>query len=141
MCEHCGCRNDPEIAKLGAEHDAIVELADTVLAEISDGTETMAGGVRRLQELLIPHVRGEENGIFRVAEELGLGSQYVYDLEDDHRHFDSVLAEGADLDAARLEAVLDELYRHIAVEEYDLFPEVNRKLNPEPVGSDRSVRV
>lgn len=131
MCEHCGCRNDPEIAKLGAEHDAIVELADTVMAEIEAGTETIAEGVRRLQELLIPHVRGEESGIFRVAEELGLGSQYVYDLEDDHRHFDAVLAEGADLDAARLEAVLDELYRHIAVEEYDLFPEVNRKLNPE----------
>lgn len=131
MCEHCGCRNDPEIAKLGAEHDAIVELVDTVMAEIEAGTETIAEGVRRLQELLIPHVRGEESGIFRVAEELGLGSQYVYDLEDDHRHFDAVLAEGADLDAARLEAVLDELYRHIAVEEYDLFPEVNRKLNPE----------
>lgn len=135
MCEHCGCRNDPEIARLGAEHDAIVELADTVLAEIRAGAETMAGGVRRLQELLIPHVRGEETGIFRVAEELGLGSQYVYDLEDDHRHFDSVLAEGADLDVVRLEAVLDELYRHIAVEEYDLFPEVNRKLNPDLVDS------
>ncbi len=135
MCEHCGCRSDPEIAKVGAEHDAIVELADTVLAEINAGTETMAGGVRRLQELLIPHVRGEETGIFRVAEELGLGSQYVYDLEDDHRHFDSVLAEGTDLDAVKLEAVLDELYRHIAVEEYDLFPEVNRKLNPDLVDS------
>lgn len=131
MCEHCGCRSNPEIAKLGAEHDAIVELADTVLAEIRAGTETMAGGVRRLQELLIPHVRGEESGIFRTAEELGLGNQYVYELEDDHRHFDAVLAEGADLDEARLEAVLDELYHHIAVEEYDLFPEVNRKLNPE----------
>lgn len=141
MCEHCGCRNNPEIGKLGAEHDAIVELADTVLAEIRAGTETMAGGVRRLQELLVPHVRGEETGIFRVAEELGLASQYVYDLEDDHRHFDSVLSEGPDLDEVKLVAVLDELYRHIAVEEYDLFPEVNRKLNPDLVESDRSVRI
>lgn len=136
MCENCGCRNDPEIAKLGAEHDAIVELADTVLAEIKAGTETMAGGVRRLQELLIPHVRGEEGGIFRLAEDLGLGNQYVYDLEDDHRHFDAVLSREADLDAIKLEAVLDELYHHIAVEEYDLFPEVNRKKNSHLVKSD-----
>lgn len=136
MCEHCGCRNDPEIGRLGAEHDAIVELADTVLAEIKAGTETMAGGVRRLQELLIPHVRGEEGGIFRVAEDLGLGNQYVYDLEDDHRHFDAVLSRDDDLDAAKLEAVLDELYHHIAVEEYDLFPEVNRKKNSHLVKSN-----
>lgn len=128
MCEHCGCRNDPEIAKLGAEHDAIVELADRVLSEVKAGTETMARAVVRLRALLDPHVKGEEAGIFRVAEELGLGSEYVYDLEDDHRHFDSVLSEDASLDATELEAVLDELYRHIAVEEYDLFPEVNRKL-------------
>lgn len=136
MCEHCGCRNNPEIAKLGAEHDAIVELADRVLSEVNAGTETMAGAVIRLRSLLDPHVKGEEAGIFRVAEDLGLGNQYVYDLEDDHRHFDAVLSGDDSLDARELEAVLDELYRHIAVEEYDLFPEVNRKLtsNLEPVG-------
>ena len=44
MCEYCGCRDNPEIGKLGAEHDAIVdaieardeELCDRLAAEHAD---------------------------------------------------------------------------------------------------------
>lgn len=128
MCEYCGCRDDPEIARLGAEHDAIVELADLVLAQLRSGEENMAGAVRRLRQVLIPHVQGEESGIFRLAEGMGLGSQYVDELEGDHRRFDRDLSDPAALDAAALEEVLDDLYHHITVEEYDLFPEVARHL-------------
>lgn len=127
MCEYCGCRDNPEIGKLGAEHDAIVDLADQVLGEVKDGSETVEGAIRRLRDLLDPHVRGEEAGIFQVAETLGLGSQYVDELEDDHRRFESLLSDPA-LAVDALESVLDEIYRHIAVEEYDLFPEVARNL-------------
>lgn len=124
MCEYCGCRDNPEIGALGAEHDAIVELADRVLAEIEAGVETMGGAAARLRAALTPHVQREEAGVFRIAEDMGLGNEYVDDLEGDHRRFDRVLSDSDSLDAAALEAVLDELYRHIAVEEYDLFPVV-----------------
>jgi hypothetical protein len=131
MCEYCGCRElDPEIGALGEEHDAIVELSDRILRELEAGEITMQDAVTRLRELLIPHVQREEGGIFRVAEEMGLGNEYVYDLEGDHLKFDSDLSLPGDLDRAALESVLDDLYRHIAVEEYDLFPVVARRTIP-----------
>lgn len=134
MCEHCGCRDNPEIAKLGAEHDAIVDLADQVLGEVKDGSETVGGAIRRLRHLLDPHVRGEETGIFRVAETMGLMDQYVYELENDHRRFDRLFSDPA-LGVEAMESVLDEIYRHIAVEEYDLFPEVAKSLPSQSVSS------
>ncbi len=131
MCEHCGCRDNPEIGKLGGEHDAIVELADQVLAEVDTGTETVAGAVARLRELVLPHVRGEEAGVFKVADEMGLRDEYIDDLEDDHHKFDGALSEPVSMGANELSQILDELYHHIAVEEYDLFPVVARYLSPE----------
>jgi hypothetical protein len=134
MCEYCGCRDNPEIARLGAEHDAIVELADLVLSELASGEETMAGAVSRLRSLLIPHVLGEEAGVFRVAEEMGLRSQYDDDLEGDHRRFEGILSSPEALDPAALEVLLDELYHHIAIEEYDLFPVVAKELQASLAG-------
>ncbi|HEX6946503.1 MAG TPA: hemerythrin domain-containing protein [Acidimicrobiia bacterium] len=129
MCEHCGCRENPEIGQLGAEHDAIVELADQVLSEVAAGSETVAGAAARLLALLIPHVRREEAGVFRVADEIGLRNQYVEDLEEDHRRFDGSLSDPGRMSPRELESLLDDIYRHIAIEEYDLFPVVARELN------------
>ncbi len=129
MCEYCGCRDNPEIALLGAQHDAIVELADQVLAAVQTGDETMLGAVARLRELLLPHVEREETGVFRVAEAMGLTNEYIDDLEGDHRQFEAVLSRPETLDTESLESLVEDLYRHIAVEEYDLFPVVARELN------------
>lgn len=128
MCEFCGCRENPEIGALGAEHDAIVALADEVMAAVDQGTMSIPEGVERLRRLLIPHVQREEAGVFRVAERMGLGSQYVDDLEDDHARYGAALDDPGDLDPVVLGSLLDDLYRHIAVEEYDLFPVVAREL-------------
>ncbi len=128
MCEYCGCRDNPEIAALGAEHDAIVDLADRVVEGVRSGTMTLGEGVARLRELLVPHVRREESGVFRVAERVGLRNEYVDDLEDDHRRYGASLGDPDLLSVDTLEALLDDLYRHIAVEEYDLFPVVAREL-------------
>jgi hemerythrin-like domain-containing protein len=128
MCEFCGCRENPEIGALGAEHDAIVALADEVMAAVGQGTMTIPEGVEKLSRLLTPHVAREESGVFRVAERMGLGSQYVDDLEEDHARYGAALGDPTDLDSAMLESLLDDLYRHIAVEEYDLFPVVAREL-------------
>ena len=49
-------------------------------------------------------------------------TNYVDDLEEDHARFAVLLDEVDVLDAGALEAFVDDLHRHIAVEEYDLFP-------------------
>ncbi len=131
MCEHCGCRDNPEIGKLGREHDAIVQLADQVLTEVQAGTETVRGAAARLREVVLPHVRGEEAGVFEVADEMGLRDEYIDDLTEDHRKFDAAFSEPGSMGSGELEEILDELYHHIAVEEYDLFPVVARYLSPE----------
>ena len=122
MCDYCDCRRIPEIAALGEEHEAIEDLADLVMKAVKDrvaSTETLFEG---LIGLLTTHVAREESGLFIEARAAGLGSEYVEDLEDDHRHFEALLQDPSALDAAAVEALFDELHRHIAVEEYDLFP-------------------
>lgn len=120
MCDYCDCRRITEIAELGAEHERIEELADAALvaARTGDATEE----IERLRQALAPHAEREESGVFAEARASRLGSFYVDDLEEDHRRFAAALAEPELLDADTLEDVLDGLHRHIALEEYDLFP-------------------
>lgn len=121
MCDYCDCRRIPEIAELGAEHERIEDLADEVLALSRSGSPELPAAIQRLREVLDPHVAREENGVFSEAREAGLGAYYIDELEDDHRRFAAWLGQ-PDLDTAKLEALFDELHRHIAIEEYDLFP-------------------
>jgi hemerythrin-like domain-containing protein len=122
MCDYCDCRRIPEIAALGEEHERIEDLADLVMKAVKDSdadTETLFA---RLVGLLTTHVAREESGLFIEARTAGLGAEYVEDLEEDHRHFEALLKDPSTLDAAAVEALFDELHRHIAIEEYDLFP-------------------
>lgn len=122
MCDYCDCRRIPEIADLGLEHDRIEDLADEVLRSLKDGGSTAPALLDRLITVLTEHVAREERGVFVEAREAGLAPEYVDDLEDDHRRFAAVLSDPRALDAEHAEALFDELHRHIAVEEYDLFP-------------------
>lgn len=128
MCEYCDCRRIPEIARLGEEHDAIGEIAEEALTIAQTGGPGMNEVVTRLLEAVIPHVWREEAGVFSQAKRAGLASFFIEDLEDDHRRFAAVLGAPEALDGSSLEALLDELHRHIAIEEYDLFPTVARVL-------------
>lgn len=121
MCDYCDCRRIPEIARLGAEHEVIQELADKALAVAKSGAGSVSEAVRDLLDVLEPHVAGEEAGVFTQARLAGLAGYYVDDLEDDHRRFEGVLAKPR-LDTTELEQFVDDLHRHIAIEEYDLFP-------------------
>ncbi|HEX7099834.1 MAG TPA: hemerythrin domain-containing protein [Acidimicrobiia bacterium] len=122
MCDYCDCRRVPEIADLGAEHERIEELGDEALRLAKAGSPEFPAALDRLRAALEPHVTREEKGVFAQARIAGLGSYYVDDLEEDHRRFATILDVGADIDAITLERLLDDLHRHIAVEEYDLFP-------------------
>ena len=129
MCDYCDCRRIPEIADLGTEHEGIEDLADLVLKAVKDRDPEVETIFPRLIAALTAHVAREERGIFVEAREAGLGAEYVEDLEDDHRHFAELLRDPTKLDAAAVEAVFDELHRHIAVEEYDLFPAAAQRLS------------
>lgn len=122
MCDYCDCRRIPEIADLGEEHDRIEDLADEVLRSLKDGDSTVPALLDRLIAVLTEHVAREERGVFVEARAAGLAPEYVDDLEDDHRRFAAVLSDPGALDAEHAEALFDELHRHIAIEEYDLFP-------------------
>jgi hemerythrin-like domain-containing protein len=128
VCDYCDCRRIPEIADLGAEHDRIEELADDVMRALKMGDGTAATAFTGLIAELTDHVAREEKGVFVEARRVGLGPEYVEDLEDDHRRFAVVLEDPAILDVVAVEAFFDELHRHIAVEEYDLFPTAARLL-------------
>ena len=73
--------------------------------------------------------------MFNDARRAGLGSYYIDDLEDDHRRFAALLDRPEDVDAATVVRFVDELHRHIALEEYELFPAAARLFDPH--GSDR----
>lgn len=128
MCEFCGCRRFPEIARLGAEHDAIEEITEEVLA--SAGTSIAPDELlEKLRRALESHVLLEEAGVFTQARYVGISQNYwVDDLEDDHKRFAEILADPSALSPAEIEAFLDDLHRHIAIEEYDLFPALARTL-------------
>lgn len=122
MCDYCDCRRIDEIADLGAEHDRIEELADRVLTAVKNGDSDVGERFAELIEVLTAHVQREEGGIFVEARTAGLSSYYVEDLEEDHRSFAATLADPLQLSAVEVERLLDDLHRHIAIEEYDLFP-------------------
>lgn len=127
MCDYCDCRRIPEIADLGAEHERIEARADEVLELARSGSPRLAEAVGHLRDILDPHVAREEGGVFSEARQAGLGAYYVDELEEDHRRFAARLAD-PHLDVEGLEELFDDLHRHIAIEEYDLFPAVVQML-------------
>ncbi len=127
MCDYCDCRRIPEIATLGKQHETIVDLGDELLRAVKAGSPDIGEAVERLRRALDPHVTREESGVFTQARIAGLGGYYVDELEDQHREFEEFLA--GDFDAASLEQFLDDLHRHIAIEEYDLFPAASQVLS------------
>lgn len=129
MCEFCGCRSNPEIARLGAEHDTIQEIAEDVLATASQDSSPVEL-LEKLRRAVEPHVLGEEAGVFTQARLVGISQNYwVDDLEDDHRRFAEILSDPSALSSSEIESFLDDLHRHIAIEEYDLFPALFRTLS------------
>lgn len=129
MCEFCGCRRVPEIARLGAEHDTIEEIAEDILASASTNIPPDEL-LEKLRRAIEPHVLGEEAGVFTQARLVGISQNYwVDDLEDDHTRFAEILADPSALSPSEIEAFLDDLHRHIAIEDYDLFPALVRTLS------------
>jgi hypothetical protein len=127
MCEYCGCQEVPAIALLTAEHDAVVDLIGAVRAAVEQGhLDDAAVGCQRMQVVLGPHTRVEEQALF-PAMRTEFPAQ-IDGLLAEHRSIEAVLAEaaaGTPTDPAwpaRLLGALRELREHILKEQDGVFP-------------------
>ena len=126
MCEYCGCQELDVIAQLTREHERIRNVGRS-LSDAVNGRDlgTAQGLARQMLELLDPHTRLEEQGLFpELAGDFG---DQLADLEHEH-----VLIEGA-LGAlvgdappanwtARTQEALALLFDHILKEQDGVFP-------------------
>jgi hemerythrin-like domain-containing protein len=126
MCDYCDCRCIAPIGELSDEHQVISALAAQLRQQVALADQAAASrALRELQVLLGAHLAKEEAGIFaQLPEKEGL-QWYLGELRADHARARSELvgasAAGPGWTTGVL-AALDELARHIEVEEYDLFP-------------------
>jgi hypothetical protein len=124
MCNYCGCREFPVIARLSAEHVEIAEAAGGLSRAISAGEESAPGLLHRLVGLLSPHTSIEESTLFRELETEPEMADAVTELCAEHTHIHGVLGAAArdGIDPAVVLPALERLHRHIDKEEYGIFP-------------------
>ena len=123
MCSYCGCRNIPMIAMLNAEHDAIVNssYALEIAFRDQDAASARTAG-KELAELLHPHTRREQVGLFAEMKQDELFTEHVASLCAEHAELDSELEAIEAGDLASIPKMLTLLNNHIDREENGLFP-------------------
>ena len=111
------------IAQLYAEHEAIVNGSYALEVAFRDqDTEAARTASKELGELLHPHTRREENGLFAEMKKDELFTEHVASLCAEHAKLDSELEaiEAGDLES--IPKMLTLLNNHIDREENGLFP-------------------
>jgi hemerythrin-like domain-containing protein len=124
MCNYCGCRDFPLIARLTAEHEAIANAADRLRRAVTHGRAEPMAALDDLLGLLTPHTGAEEAGLFVELRAEGSLTEAVNRLCAEHDDIHGVLnaVDRADPDWPAVLAALDRLHRHIDNEEHGLFP-------------------
>jgi hemerythrin-like domain-containing protein len=132
MCDYCDCRSHPPIAALSAEHEVLLGLL-AALRQAADAADRDRAGpaLAALRDRLAGHAAREEHGLFHQLRDAELDGEYITMFEQDHRRVDTLLhdAGGRGWRAAVGELV-ELLTKHIAREEYDLFPVAHQVLAP-----------
>ncbi|HWM22631.1 MAG TPA: hemerythrin domain-containing protein [Ilumatobacteraceae bacterium] len=119
MCDYCGCRSEPEIAALSADHERMLTLT-AALRRAHESGAPAPELIAELTGLLGPHARREERGVFAALVAEGIDAAYVLRFEHDHDTIEELLA---DADARhQIAPIVDLLEDHILREESDLFP-------------------
>lgn len=124
MCNYCGCRDFPLIARLTEEHEAIAEAAGRLRRAITHGAADPVAALDNLLTLLMPHTATEEAGLFAELRAEGSLTEAVDKLCDEHDDIHGVLGavDRNTPDWPTVLAALDRLHRHIDNEEHGLFP-------------------
>ena len=125
MCDYCGCRSEPEIAALSADHEHMLALTARLRHTHAAGVP-LSELVAELAALVEPHARREERGVFAALIEEGIDSDYVARFEHDHDTLHELLSRGQPPgQPLRLVELLED---HILREETDLFPAAHQLL-------------
>jgi iron-sulfur cluster repair protein YtfE (RIC family) len=125
MCDYCDCRSEPEIAALSAEHEHMLSLTARIRRATAMGEPT-GEVVAELAEILIPHSRREERGVFAALTAEGIASSYIELFESDHDALEALLSRSDDPRQPML--LVELLEAHILREETDLFPAAHQVL-------------
>ena len=126
MCEYCGCRQIAPLAELMDEHLALLDVGDEIRDHLVHGrTEQAVLAARRCTELLVRHVRREEDGVFAALKGVGDFVEEIEQLEAEHVDLDGRFA-ALDADTPGLEQAVEqllaELAAHIDREDLGIFP-------------------
>jgi hypothetical protein len=124
MCNYCGCRAFPLIARLSEEHEAIGTAAGRLRRAVIHGETEPLAALDTLMTLLMPHTATEETGLFAELRAEGSLVEAVDRLCTEHDDIHGVLGavDRSAPDWPQILAVLDRLHRHIDNEEHGLFP-------------------
>lgn len=136
MCDYCSCRSMPVIEDLGADHEALLDLADDVERSIARHDESAARRqFARLVEGLRLHTAVEEASVFAA---LVAARELVDDVDALTGDHNKVWTDVENLDllegdawGAAVARVLADLRGHITQEEYDLFPATLVAIGPQ----------
>jgi len=124
-CDYCGCRSEPKIADLSADHERFLVLT----AQIRRAHEEGAPASELIAELagtLGPHARREERGVFAALIADGIDPEYVAQFELDHGQLEDLLS--GDDPLSHTLRIVELLEDHILREESDLFPAAHQLL-------------
>ncbi|MCV7278275.1 hemerythrin domain-containing protein [Mycolicibacterium flavescens] len=126
MCQYCGCRDIPLIRDFIHEHARVLDLGRHAVHAIDRGElDTARGLLTDMAGELVPHWRGEENGLFAVMAKDDTVAEHLAPLIREHRELDRLLAT-VDLTAPEgqqaVRDAVDELFEHIRREEDGIFP-------------------
>jgi len=111
------------IAKLNAEHDAIVNSTYALQVAFRDRDVESAGTAGTLlANLLHPHTHREQMGLFAEMEKDQLFTEHIASLCAEHDQLDAELDAITAGDLSRIPSMITLLNNHIDREENGLFP-------------------
>ena len=126
MCTYCGCESIAVIGRFMAEHTEIVNAAGGLRRACEEGDPSqVAAAADRVEELLHPHTRSEEVGLFAVMRRQEEFADHIDSLCAEHTTLDAQLAAiraGTPVDLTLVDRFLHDLRHHIDREDNGLFP-------------------
>lgn len=129
MCDYCGCRSQPEIAALSADHERLLSMTAALRRSLEAGERITRRCLDELAAVLVPHAEREEIGIFAALRDVGVDESYVARFEGDHVRIDGLLA-AARSEPSAVVTLIELIEKHIFREETDMYPAARQLLDP-----------
>ncbi|GAB2478404.1 hypothetical protein GCM10027030_10830 [Luteococcus sediminum] len=123
MCEYCGCRSIELIGRFTEEHYSVIDrLGDLGRAVATGDLDTVGHAGVELANLLWPHTKAEEAGLFHEMRKDEDFTETIDSLCGEHASLDDQLERVLDGNLEEYPAFEKALRNHIDHEENGLFP-------------------